>query len=64
MAGVIHALALFYFIVFIYFWCPDWESNLRPFALRDDTQPTEPHQSGPGLILAIPGLAGCWAELL
>ena len=26
--------------------CPDWESNQQPFSLRDDTQPTEPHQSG------------------
>ena len=25
--------------------CPDWESNRRPFALQDDTQPTEPHWS-------------------
>ena len=22
--------------------CPDWESNMRPFALRDGTLPTEP----------------------
>ena len=27
--------------------CPDWELNWRPFGLQDDTQPTEPHQSGP-----------------
>ena len=26
--------------------CPDWESNQWPFGLWDDTQPTEPHQSG------------------
>ena len=26
--------------------CPDWESNLWPFILQDNTQPTEPHQSG------------------
>ena len=26
--------------------CADWESNLRPFTLQDDTQPTEPHHSG------------------
>ena len=26
--------------------CPDWESNWWPFALWDDAQPTEPHQSG------------------
>ena len=26
--------------------CPDQESNQRPSSLRDDTQPTEPHQSG------------------
>ena len=26
--------------------CPDWESNWQPFGLRDDTHPTEPHQSG------------------
>ena len=25
---------------------PDWERNRRPFGLQDDTQPTEPHQSG------------------
>ena len=25
---------------------PDWESNLQPFALPDDAQPMEPHQSG------------------
>ena len=25
---------------------PDWESNQRPFVLRDDAQPTEPHWSG------------------
>ena len=24
--------------------CPDWESNLRPLGLWDNTQPTEPHQ--------------------
>ena len=27
--------------------CPDRESNLRPFGLQDDAQPTEPHWSGP-----------------
>ena len=27
-------------------WCPDWESNRRPFTFQDDTQPIEPHQSG------------------
>ena len=27
--------------------CPHWESNQQPFTLRDDAQPTEPHQSGP-----------------
>ena len=26
--------------------CPDWALNQRPFALREDTQPTEPHWSG------------------
>ena len=26
--------------------CPAQESNQWPFGLRDDTQPTEPHQSG------------------
>ena len=26
--------------------CPDQESNQQPFALWDDAQPTEPHQSG------------------
>ena len=26
--------------------CPDWESNQQPSTLWDDTQPTEPHQSG------------------
>ena len=26
--------------------CPDGESNLWPFTLQDDTQPTQPHQSG------------------
>ena len=26
--------------------CPDWESNWRPFALQDDAQAAEPHQSG------------------
>ena len=26
--------------------CPDQESNLRPFTLQNDVQPTEPHQSG------------------
>ena len=26
--------------------CPDWESNQQNFALQDDTQPTEPRQSG------------------
>ena len=26
--------------------CPDWELNWRPYALQDDTQPTEPHWSG------------------
>ena len=26
--------------------CLDWELNQQPFALWDDTQPTEPHQSG------------------
>ena len=26
--------------------CPNWELNQRPFALWDDAQPTEPHQSG------------------
>ena len=23
--------------------CPEWESNLHPFSLWDDAQPTEPH---------------------
>ena len=27
--------------------CPDQEPNRRPFALWDNDQPTEPHQSGP-----------------
>ena len=27
--------------------CPDQESNQPPSGLQDDTQPTEPHQSGP-----------------
>ena len=27
--------------------CPAWESNRRPFALWEDTQPTEPHQPEP-----------------
>ena len=31
--------------------CPDWESNLRPFALQAHTQSTELHQPGPPLIL-------------
>ena len=26
--------------------CPNWESNLQPFSLQDDAQPTEPHQRG------------------
>ena len=26
--------------------CPDWESNQWPFIFQDNTQPTEPHQSG------------------
>ena len=26
--------------------CPDRELNQQPFSLWDDTQPTEPHQSG------------------
>ena len=26
--------------------CPDQESNWQPFVLRDNTQLTEPHQSG------------------
>ena len=26
--------------------CPDWELNQRPFSSQDDTQSTEPHQSG------------------
>ena len=25
---------------------PDLESNMRPLSLRDDSQPTKPHQSG------------------
>ena len=29
------------------FVCPDQELNLQPSTLRDDAQPTEPHQSGP-----------------
>ena len=31
--------------------CPDWESNPQPSGLRDDSQPTEPHQ--PALKLRI-----------
>ena len=27
--------------------CPDWELNQQPFALGDNTQPTDPHWSGP-----------------
>ena len=27
--------------------CPDWELNQGPFALQDNAQPNEPHQSGP-----------------
>ena len=30
--------------------CPDRESNLRPFALQDDTQPTVPQWSGQDMI--------------
>ena len=30
--------------------CPDQESNQRPFGLQDDTQSTEPHQSGQNAI--------------
>ena len=26
--------------------CPDWELNQRPFGLRSNTQPIEPHQLG------------------
>ena len=28
---------------------PDWELNRQTLVLQDDTQPTEPHQSGPKL---------------
>ena len=31
--------------------CPDPASNWWPFACQDDTQPTEPHQSGPEKLL-------------
>ena len=31
--------------------CPAWESNQRPFALRNNTQPTDPGRSGPDGIL-------------
>ena len=30
--------------------CPDWESNLGPFALQAAAQSTEPHQPGLNLI--------------
>ena len=26
--------------------CPDWELNWQHFGLQDDSQTTEPHQSG------------------
>ena len=29
--------------------CPDQQSNLRPFALWDNAQPTKPHRSGLGM---------------
>ena len=38
--------------------CPDWESNLRPFTLQDETQPTELHQSG-GPLVSCPQLSRC-----
>ena len=33
--------------------CPDQESNQQPFALWDDAQPTQPHQSGLNYYLLI-----------
>ena len=36
--------------------CPDWELDRQPFALQDDTQPTEPHWSGPVLYLDFGGV--------
>ena len=37
--------------------CPDQESNRGPFALWDDTQPTEPHSQG--CVLIFKKLAFC-----
>ena len=31
---------------------PDWELNKWPFTLQNDTQSTEPHQSGPILLIS------------
>ena len=30
--------------------CPDLESNLQPFSLQDNIQPTKPYQSGLALV--------------
>ena len=32
--------------------CPNWGSNQQPFALQNNAQPTEPHQSGLASTLA------------
>ena len=43
---------------------PEWESNWWHFALWDDTQPTEPHQSGLGQILSVVELSNEICEVV
>ena len=45
--------------------CSHWEWNQRPFALRNDTQATKPHQSGQGSNFKItPGALAAWFSWL
>ena len=43
---------------------PEWESNWLHFALWDDTQQTEPHQSGLGQILSVVELSNEICEVV
>ena len=36
--------------------CPDWKLNQQPFGLREEAQPTEPHQSGLALFKKNPNV--------